>query len=106
MTDDDLAKLGLPVAFNETEENPGPPVALSAVIGGELRGWTGRIVRTDGAIDPATRQISAIAVVEDPYGEGADGDTPLAIGLFVNALIEGKPYENAIVLPRAALLWH
>ncbi len=103
LTDDDLAKLGLPVAFNETEEKPGPPVALSAVIGGELRGWTGRIVRTDGAIDPATRQISAIAVVEDPYGEGADGETPLAIGLFVNALIEGKPYENAIVLPRAAL---
>ena len=103
LTDDDLAKLGLPIAFNETEDNPGPPVALSAVIGGELRGWTGRIVRTDGAIDPATRQISAIAVVEDPYGAGADGETPLAIGLFVNALIEGKPYENAIVLPRSAL---
>jgi len=103
LTDNDLAKLGLPVAFNETEDNPGPPVDLSAVIGGELHNWRGRIVRTDGAIDPATRQISAIAVVEDPYGEGADGDTPLAIGLFVDALIEGKPYESAIVLPRSAL---
>ena len=103
LTDNDLAKLGLPVAFNETEEYPGPPVVLSAVIGGALHNWTGRIVRTDGAIDPATRQISAIAVVEDPYGKGADGDTPLAIGLFVNAQIEGQPYPNAFVLPRSAL---
>lgn len=103
LTDNDLAKLGLPVAFNETEDNPGPTVELSAVIGGELHNWRGRIVRTDGAIDPATRQISAIAVVEDPYGAGADGDTPLAIGLFVDALIEGKPYDGAIILPRSAL---
>lgn len=103
LTDDDLAKLGLPVAFNETNDNPGPPVVLAAVIGGELHNWTGRIARTDGAIDPATRQVSAIAVVDDPYGTGADGDTPLAIGLFVNATIEGKPFESAYVLPRAAL---
>ena len=63
----------------------------------------GRIARTDGAIDPATRQISAIAVVDDPYGEGADGGTPLAVGLFVDARIEGRPYPGAFVLPRSAL---
>jgi len=42
-------------------------------------------------------------VVDDPYGAGSDNGTPLAMGLFVNATIEGKPYENAIVLPRSAL---
>jgi len=103
LNDNDLAKLGLPIAFTATKENPGPPVIMSAIIGGQEHSWVGRIERTDGAIDPTTRQIFAIAVVDDPYGAGSDNGTPLAMGLFVNATIEGKPYENAIVLPRSAL---
>mgnify|MGYP001167346582 CR=1 FL=1 len=103
LTDNDLAKLGLPLIFSETDDNPGPPVTLSAVIAGEMHQWTGRIARTEGAIDAATRQVIAIAVVDDPYGEGSDNGTPLAMGLYVNAVITGKPYENAIVLPRSAL---
>lgn len=103
LTDNDLAKLGLPLAFTATEDDPGPTVIMSASVAGKAHQWTGRIARTEGAIDAATRQVVAIAVVDDPYGEGADGDTPLAMGLYVDATITGKPYENAIVLPRAAL---
>jgi len=103
LTDDDLAKLGIPIAFVETADQPGPPALLSATLAGARHQWRGRIARTDGAIDPTTRQISAIAVVEDPYGAGADDGVPLAIGLFVDARIEGRPIEGAIVLPRSAL---
>jgi multidrug efflux pump subunit AcrA (membrane-fusion protein) len=103
MTDNDLAKLGMPLAFSETEAQPGPPVLLTATVAGKAHQWTGRVARTDGAIDPSTRQISAICVVDDPYGAGSDNGVPLAIGLFVDAMIEGRPYENAIVLPRSAL---
>lgn len=103
LTDNDLAKLGLPLDFTETRDEPGPTVSLSATVAGKIHQWTGRIARTDGAIDAATRQVIAIAVVDDPYGKGADNGTPLAMGLFVDALIVGKPYENAIVLPRTAL---
>jgi RND family efflux transporter MFP subunit len=103
LTDEDLAKLGIPLAFVETAEVKGPPVALSAAVAGQNRQWLGRIARTDAAVDPQTRQISAIAVVDDPYGAGADDGTPLAVGLFVDALIEGRPYDNAIVVPRSAL---
>lgn len=103
LNDNDLAKLGLPIAFSASKENPGPPVVMTALIAGQEHKWLGRIERTDGAIDPTTRQIFAIAVVDDPYGKGADNGTPLAMGLFVSATIEGKPYENAIVLPRSAL---
>lgn len=103
LTDLDLAKLGLPIDFTETEDAPGPPVDLTAVIAGQPHQWRGRIARTEGAIDPATRQIFTIAVVEDPYGAGADDGAPLAMGLFVDARIEGRPYENAIILPRSAL---
>lgn len=104
LNDNDLAKLGLPIAFSEDQDNPGPPVELTAFIAGEQHAWTGRIARTEGAVDPTTRQIFAIAVVDDPYGAGAAEDgTPLIMGLFVTATIEGKPYENAIALPRSAL---
>ena len=103
LTDLDLAKLGLPIDFTESEDAPGPPVDLTAVIAGQPHEWRGRIARTEGAIDPTTRQIFTIAVVEDPYGTGSDDGAPLAMGLFVDARIEGRPYENAIVLPRSAL---
>lgn len=103
LADSDLAKLGISFAFNETPETPGPKAVLSATIGGEPHEWGARIARTDGAIDPSTRQVAAIAVVDDPYGEGADNGTPLAMGLFVDAIIEGKALERAVVLPRTAL---
>jgi RND family efflux transporter MFP subunit len=103
LADGDLAKLGISLAFNETPDSPGPKAMLSATIGGELHEWEARIARTDGAIDPLTRQISAIAVVDDPYGKGADKGAPLAIGLFVDAVIEGRALERAVVLPRTAL---
>jgi RND family efflux transporter MFP subunit len=103
LSDADLAMLGLPLAFNATEKNPGPKVTLSAVVAGQERFWQGHIARTDSAIDTSTRTLSAVAQVIDPYGAGADGDMPLAAGLFVNAVIEGRVVPDAFVLPRAAL---
>jgi RND family efflux transporter MFP subunit len=103
LADADLAKLGLSFAFVETDETPGPKAILSGSFAGEYHEWQARIARTDGAIDPTTRQISAIAVVDDPYGAGADKGAPLPIGLYVDARIQGKPIDNAVVLPRSAL---
>jgi len=48
--------------------------------------------------------VHVVARVADPYGIGSDGvDAPLAVGLFVEAEIEGKRIDAAYVLPRAAL---
>ena len=103
LTDGDIAKLGLPVGFVASGDNPGPVAELSAMLGGRLHEWRGHVERTDGAIDPTTRQISAIAVVNDPYGEGADNGTPLAVGLFVDARVKGQPFDGAYVMTRKAL---
>lgn len=103
LTDSDLAKLGVPIGYTESADRPGPEVALSAIVAGEEHQWTGRIARTEGAIDPSTRQVYAVAVVDDPYGAAAMTGAPLAVGLFVDARIQGRPYESAIVLPRSAL---
>lgn len=103
LSDNDLAKLGLPLAFVATKDHPGPHVTLRATVAGEPHEWDARIARTDGAIEATTRQIGAIAVVEDPYGKGADDGAPLAMGLYVDAVIEGKPFDHAYILPRSAL---
>ena len=102
LTDAQLGKLGLPVAFSSID-GAGPPVTLTAVVGGQPRQWRGRIVRTDAAIDRDTRLLYAIAEVEAPYGAAADNGTPLAVGLFVTARIEGRNLADAYVIPRAAL---
>lgn len=103
LTDNDLGKLGLPFGFVESESQRGPYVTLSGAIANVEHEWSGRIARTEGAIDPTTRQVAAIAVVDDPYGAGADDGAPLAVGLFVDARITGRTYTGAFRIPRAAL---
>lgn len=103
LTDAQMGLLGLPVAFNAAAGD-GPKVVLSATVGGELRHWSGRVARTDAAIDKATRLYYAIAEVADPYGAGAAGGMPLPVGLFVSAEIQGRTVTDALVMPRTALL--
>ena len=104
LTNSQLAMLNIPVAFQATEANPGPNVTLSAELAGMRREWQAQLVRTDSTIDPQTRVLYAIAVVNDPYGEAAaDNGSPLPVGLFVDAEVEGRTVPNAYVMPRSAL---
>ncbi|MEM1380133.1 MAG: efflux RND transporter periplasmic adaptor subunit [Pseudomonadota bacterium] len=98
LTDDDLSKLDLPFAF-ESKGDDAPIVMLSANVGGTDYQWEGRIRRVDAAIDTSTRQIAAIAEVEDPYGAGSDDGFPLAFGLFVTAEIKGPTLPRATTVP-------
>lgn len=102
LTDADLAKLNLPFAYEATGDDA-PKVRLYASVAGRTREWFGHIARVDAAIDSSTRQIAAIAEVEDPYGAGADDGFPLAFGLFVNAEIFGEQVDRATTIPILAL---
>ena len=103
LTDTELGRLGLSFAFEESDEQPGPAVVFSTTVAGERREWYGRVTRTAAAVDPQTRLISAIATVEDPFGEGAADGIPLAPGLFVSAEVSGETIEGLLEAPRAAL---
>lgn len=103
LSDDDLALLNLPLAFEATADAPGPQATLTTTVAGRERFWSGEVTRTDSAVDARTRTLSAIVEVADPYGAGADGDMPLAVGLFVKASIVGREIDDAFVVPRAAL---
>ncbi len=82
----------------------GPRVELSAEFAGRRHTWAGTIVRTEGELDPKSRMVHVVARVEDPYGAAAEGDKPpLAVGLFVEAEIEGTTVSGVFVLPRGAL---
>ena len=65
ITDIELGRLGLPLAFNETREYPGPEVVFSGTVGGKERQWVGRITRTGATVNSQTRLISAIGELQD-----------------------------------------
>jgi RND family efflux transporter MFP subunit len=108
----DWAQVRLPIASEELAflELPGPGAApetgpvvhLTGHFAGRQQRWTGRVVRSEGALDPRTRLVTVVARVEDPYGL-ASGAAPLEVGLFVEAEIEGREEAHVVTLPRGAL---
>jgi RND family efflux transporter MFP subunit len=105
LPDDDLAYIELPLIYRgESGRDVGPRVVLSARFAGKKHSWEGRIVRTEGEIDPRSRMVHAVARVKDPYARGDDPDRPpLAAGLYVDAEIEGRRVSDVAVLPRSAV---
>lgn len=108
ISDAELDYVDLPLLRRSDGDAPGPRVRLRAHFAGEERVWEGRVVRTEGEIDPQSRMVNVIAEVEDPYGrhlgeEERIGRVPLAVGLFVEAEIIGRHVEEAVELPRDAL---
>jgi RND family efflux transporter MFP subunit len=101
--DDDLPFIELPLARKgQLPEEEQPQVVLRARFAGAQQEWTGRVVRTEGEIDPRSRMIHAVARVEKPY-ESIDGRPPLAVGLFVDAEIVGRSVEGIFDIPRSAV---
>ena len=102
LTDLQMAELQLPMGFAANADNA-PVVKFTSMVGRTAHEWEGRIVRTNASIDQDTRLIYAVAEVSDPYGAAADGGVPFAVGMFVNAEIEGVQAKEALVIPRQAL---
>jgi multidrug efflux pump subunit AcrA (membrane-fusion protein) len=90
------------MGFMATEQNA-PIVSLSANIGNQVHNWQGRIVRTSAAIDQETRLIYAVAEVIDPYGQGSDANTALAVGMYVSAHVDSNYSQDTLQIPRLAL---
>ena len=99
LTDTELSYLGLPLAYEEAKPFTGPKVNFLSSISNKTFKWEGRIVRTAGSIDPPTRLVYVYAEVINPYQQSP----PLAIGLFVDAIIEGKTIEDGFLVPNSAI---
>jgi len=96
-----LSYLELPTLANNYDTAPN--VDLVASIGGQMQHWQAKLVRTEGVFDESSRVLFAVAEIDDPYGLKSQQHEPLRIGTFVDAQIEGKMFQNLIVLPRHIL---
>lgn len=107
----DYAEVDLPVTSEELGlieldrigTADAPRVNLSADFAGTRRRWEGRLVRTGGAIDSASRMLELTARVDRPFEPSAEGSFPLQIGLFVEAEIEGRIANEVFILPRSSV---
>ena len=107
----DVAEVRLPLSATDLRfidlPKPGPTVALGqapkVTLSGRGAEWVGRVVRSEGTVDPLNRMVYVVAQITDPYGLANDTVAPLRSGMFVRASIEGRTQENVIVLPRHAL---
>ena len=116
----DYAEIRLPLSFRQLEfvnipelyrgesvgeREEGPSVTLKAQIGRRTFKWSGRIVRSESAIDVKSRQLFVIGLVNDPYGKSAVNSDrpPLKVGMFVEADIVGVELKGVFVFSRQAL---
>ncbi len=100
MTNGDLEFMYLPEQHPDRTAEALPRVRIHSTLGGEAH-WDGYIVRTEGAIDEASRQLHVVARINDPYG--AAHPQPLKIGQYVTAVLEGRLQEDAILIPEQSI---
>lgn len=81
----------------------GSNIDLYTDVAGEIKHWTAQLHRTEGVFDERSRALYTVARIEDPYGLRHEGRTPLRIGTFVNANIQGREFSGIVVLPRYVL---
>ncbi|MBN7797487.1 efflux RND transporter periplasmic adaptor subunit [Parahaliea mediterranea] len=103
LADAQLASLGLPIGYS-AEAGGGLPVDFSARVAGTQQHWRGRLTRLDAAIDPATRTLYGMAELHSPYRDNvSDLGMPMAVGLYVEATIQGRSMRDARLIPAEAL---
>lgn len=105
----DAAEIVLPLEeedlswFNVPGFTPGAgsnsSAKITASIAGQRLSWNGKVVRAEGKLDERTRMINVVVRVEKPYATRP----PLAVGLFVTVIIEGRALPHAAVIPRSGL---
>jgi len=106
----EIAEVRLPISLDQLAYLPVEygsdmsllSVELSARYAGKEGKWLARVDRIEGAVDQRTRLAHIVAQVIEPYRQIGD-HTPLPVGLFVKAKIEGEYIDQAFEIPRKAL---
>ena len=102
LEDAELEWFDLPLDGNHNNASGDMPVGVFATFAGAEHTWAGRLVRTEGRIDPKTRMVHVVAQVTDPF-KTEPGRPPLTPGMFVRVDIQGRQFENIYRLPRYAI---
>ena len=101
-----LAPMEVPVPLLDRELRwfrlPGAEAEVTAEFAGAPRRWRGRVVRTEGRVDPATRMVGVVVEVPRPVSDGPE-PVRLLPGAFVHVTIRGRRLEGVYRIPRHAL---
>lgn len=98
-----LAFLDIPwISKKNGSTHTAPSVTLQTTIGKGMARWVGYIIRTEGALEPTSGQLSLVARVPEPESDQNHG-RPLLPGTFLKAEIEGLEYQQVFVLPPAVV---
>ncbi|MDT3777008.1 efflux RND transporter periplasmic adaptor subunit [Nitrospira sp. MA-1] len=98
-----LAFIDIPwISEKNGSTHTAPSVTLHTTIGGIMGRWVGYIIRTEGALEPSSGQLSLVARVSEPKSD-QHHRRPLLPGTFLQAEIEGREYHQVFVLPPAVL---
>ncbi len=66
--------------------------------------WRARVDRISPTLDPKTRTVGVLVVVDEPFRKARPGiKPPLFNGMFVTVELRGRPIKDALVVPRLAL---
>ncbi|MEM0897077.1 MAG: efflux RND transporter periplasmic adaptor subunit [Verrucomicrobiota bacterium] len=99
----DLSFLNLPESIKDSPV----PVELRDALNPESSAvWQAEIIGTEGALDPDSRELFAIARVRDPFSRLVARDLagpPLRIGQPVVAAIQGRTLLDVHLIPRQAV---
>ncbi len=96
--------VAIPENFRQSQVGQSPPlVKLSTSYGNEQYQWQAKLVRSEAALDTASRQLYVVAQIDDPFGPENESKPALKIGQFVRADIQGKQLKQVFVIPRSAL---
>ncbi len=85
-------------------EKYGPPAKVTFSWARGTKTWDGKVSRTKGSLDAATRTVPIVVEVKNPFKGISPGTSPPLIpGMFVDVVIEGALLKNVARIPRSAL---
>jgi RND family efflux transporter MFP subunit len=91
-------------ALSKMISQMGLTVKVKLETGGQNIIWDARFARISDTIDPKTRTVGIIAVVEGAYSKASPGERPpLARGMFVEVIVSARPAGTNFIVPRLAL---
>lgn len=99
LTDRQISLLNLPMGQAMADVDL-PRVTLRTTFAGVEQEWAGRIVRTEGRIDSESRVLYAVASVDEQLSKSG---VPLTTGMFVQAEISGRSFDDVVAIPREAV---
>tara|TARA_Y100001970_G_scaffold112391_1_gene140247 strand:+ start:701 stop:1855 length:1155 start_codon:yes stop_codon:yes gene_type:complete len=98
IAENDIKFLSIPLDGRMVPFSKQPGMTLTSSFAGFTQTWNGKILRSAAEIDSRTRMLSVIGQV--PAKPSKQSTLPIKVGMFVNASIEGRSFNDIFVIPR------